>query len=208
MLCAWHSAAAHGAVARHRSTCSPPPVLTVRPRSRSRWRAPRAAHTCRRGLCCTCGTACHFAVRRRSLAYQDPVPAGVPGNTATRTIARMAAACIMFALLACSMHAWETLTARGHHHPTLPPATPRQKAGSATIKEGGLPQNGICHDTQCPNRPWYDRLDGSLRRALESMAPYHAAFLVVLAKLQGQIAERLRARLHRHGLVVGEAVLL
>ena len=37
---------------------------------------------------------------------------------------------------------------------------------------------------------------------------HHASIVVVLAESQGQVAQRLRARLHRHGLVVREPVLL
>ena len=42
-----------------------------------------------------------------------------------------------------------------------------------------------------------------------SVVTHHAALLViVLPKAQRQIRQCLRAALHRHGLVVGEAVLL
>ena len=149
------------------------------------------------------------AVRRRPLCGWDPVCRRAMQHGQQYTCFFMNATCSLLALQKFSAH-WQLRdthsTGPSSSHPATSNATPNGRLCS--MKEGGSPQGGVQHDTRCSDHTWHDCLDSSVRRTLGCITPYHAPFLVVLAKLQCQIAERLRARLHRHRLVVGEAVLL
>jgi hypothetical protein len=112
------------------------------------------------------------------------------------------AACLRYVFAAHGQLRETHSTGPSSSHPATSSATPN---GRLCTHEAGWSSPGRRTDI----------IHGILSTTTTSAGPaalltmtYHATFLVVLAKLQCQIAERLRARLHRHGLVVGEAVLL
>jgi hypothetical protein len=188
---------------KHQSTCSPPPVLTVRPRSRSRWPAPHAARTCRRGLCCTCKLCsvpcCHQALLA---LHCVSAPARVLCNTANSTSAQ----CLPHAACLPDCSTTTALQYSQHGAVVVPPCHQQRHAKRPALHRRGRLVNFRTAADTCSQCSEQDKQWSGCRA--HDIRTHHATFLVVLAELQRQIAERLRARLHRHGLVVREAVLL